>query len=558
MTIVNSFFETLPPGRQRVADLGTLRWLGIVRIIYAYWLLHTITFGNVLFAPLYYPHSFWTPVSLSFLLGAAPEAHVIQWVGVAAIASAVLLGLGLFTRWIGPLAFVACTLLMCISFSYGRLNHNTNSVFLVLLIFSFTDWGYCYSLDALLRKYFKKPAKLLKTVYSEWFVFLTLATLALPYFTTGMFKMMRGYFMQSGYICSLIRYKQLFWLHHLAPGVPIPGIILTIQNFVMTHRMLADFLTWGTLFVELGFFIALFSRTSRIFMLALALMLHASITLTTKIYYLEHMVMIALLLTTVLVFHFREKSPAVAQFFPKTPLPAEAIDTHSAPLWHQSMWAYALAFALVFALVFLPLPALPLDRWMLLAKLHAGNHLFPTDSYLFGYVNDQIIGGVFWVYAFCVLAYLTLGYLRRFVDVVLLQKLPNTPHKRVLVYDGDCGFCQRWVNWAVIHGANEWTEFTPYQRTPQLLAQTGVTESECLDHAVYVELDDHNNTLTLERGPGAINAVLRLLPGTENLVYRALGMLYVLDGIKQLQQIGYWIIARNRHRLGSPNCEVKA
>jgi len=552
-------FENIPPEQQQPPDLGMLRWLGIFRILYAYVLLHTITFGNVLFAPLYYPKEFWTPVSFSFLLPGMPDTHIIQWVGALAILSAILLGLGLFTRWIGPLAFVACTLLMCISFSYGRLNHNTNTVPLVLLIFSFTDWGYCFSLDALIRRWRKKPARLLKTVHPEWFLFLTLAVFALPYFTTGMFKLMRGYFISSGYICSLIRYKQIFWVHHLQPGVPIPSIILAIQNFVMTHRLLADFLTWGTLFIEIGFFIALLSPTSRIFMLALALMLHASITLTTKIYFFEHMLMIALLLTTALILHLREKPGPIAKCFPKTPLPAEAINNNAPPVWQQSVWAYALAFIAVFALVYLPLPAMPLDRWLLLSKLHAGNHLFPTNSYLFGYINDQIIGGLCWAYAFIVLACFTLGYLRQFGQVVFRQKPQHAEAKqRVLIYDGDCGFCQRWVNWSILHDANQRVEFTPYQRAPHLLSYAGITEEECIQYAVYVAFDQNNHPIAIERGAASINAVLRQLPNRENMFFRALGMLYLLDVIKQLENIGYTLIAQNRHRLGSPACEIKA
>ena len=556
-TALKNLFYPVSAEQQHAPDLGMLRLLGITRIIYAYWMLHTVTFGHVLFAPLYYPHSFWLPYSTSFLLGGAPDVAVVQWGNIIAIVSTVLLGLGLFTRWMGPLCFVACTIMLCVSFSYGRLNHNTNTVPLLLLIFSFTDWGHCYSLDALIRKWFKKPARLLKTVYSEWFIWLTLATFSLPYLTTGLFKLFRGHFMESGYISSLIRYKQIFWENHLNPHVPeIPPIIRAIQEFVIAHQWFSDMFIWGTLFIEVFFFIALLSKTSRIFMLTLALLFHSSIALTTKVYFFEHMMMVLLLLLLCLILRFREQGGIVASAFPKTP-PDTSIDNNTLPVWQKTAWAYMASLALVFGILRLPLPEIALAQWNKLHILHAGYKFFPTDTYLFWYTNDQLISGLCLIFGAAILICLLWSYAQKLLGIVILEEPLKAHKKRVLIYDGDCGFCQNWVNWSTIQGANAHVEFTPFQRNPRLLEIANLSEEECTRYAIYVEFDaSEDNVVITEKAAGSINAVLRHLPGNGNLLYRLFGTLYLLDGIKHLEELGYKIIAHNRHRLGSPACAV--
>lgn len=388
--------------RDKAADVGLLKLFALARIGLAYATLHTITFGHVLFAPLLYPHSFWTPVSMAFWLGGPPEVATVQWLALLAIISTVLLGLGAFTRINGPLCVVSACMISCISFSYGRLNHNTNTVILLALVFSFCDWGHYFSLDSLWRRLKNKVAHLVPARDPEWPITVTLAVFALPYFTTGFFKVIKGHFVEPGYIAALIKYKQTFWLQH---GT-IPEWTLALQNFMIRHSSIGDVLAIATLFIETLFFVALFSRRARLWVLALALILHSSITLTTKIYFIEHMFMLALLLLLCLALHLRDRHiKPVEKLFPAMPVPEKTVKPFPAPHWKTPVFAYMAAILLVVIIPWLPLPQIPLEYWMQLGRLRSDLHLFATDTYIFDYDTDLYIGLWGWLLGSGVLVY---------------------------------------------------------------------------------------------------------------------------------------------------------
>ncbi len=56
------------------------------------------------------------------------------------------------------------------------------------------------------------------------------------------------------------------------------------------------------------------------------------------------------------------------------------------------------------------------------------------------------------------------------------------------------------------------------------------------------------------RAAAAINGVLARLPGKRNAFFRIFAALYRVPGLRQLEELGYRIIARNRHRLGAASC----
>lgn len=552
-TVAQTLKNLLHPQKQ-TADLGLLRLYGLIRIVVAYCVLHTITFGHVLVAPLYYPDSFWTPQGMAFALPGPPEAGYLQALIVLSLMSTLMLGLGLFTRYSGPLCFVSTCLLSLISFSYGRLNHNTNTVFLMLFIFSFSDWGHCFSLDALIRRRKNRPAQLMTNLNPEWPIALTLATFALPYFTTSFFKILKGHFVEPGYISHLVKYKQLFWELH---GT-IPPVVRAVQNWTIDHSGFMDILAVLTLIIEIGFCLALLGRTARVAVLALALILHSSITLTTKIYFLEHMYILAILLLATLALLLRDRLGWMARLFPFSKAPDTQPQPEGRPLWIKSLWAYGLSVVVVFGMPWLPLPAMDAPQWVGLMHLRDSVPLFATNTYLFGYVSDIAIGAVLWVLCATVLAGLALYAMGWLVRAGRREPLPPPPGvERVVIYDGDCGFCQRWVNWAISCGAEPGVRFRAWQRHPALVEELGLSPEDCTRYAWFVHRVNGSPVLVC-KGAQAINQVLCLLPGRENRWYRLIGQLYQVDGIRQLQNLGYRIIANNRHRLGGGACRIDA
>ena len=106
------------------------------------------------------------------------------------------------------------------------------------------------------------------------------------------------------------------------------------------------------------------------------------------------------------------------------------------------------------------------------------------------------------------------------------------------IYDGDCGFCSRCVAWA---SRRSEVRFEPFQRTD--LAAYGITEDAAAT-AVHCVGPDGRVT----RGAAAVAAVLRECRGAWPL----LAMLMRLPVIRNFAELGYQLVARNRHRLPGP------
>jgi predicted DCC family thiol-disulfide oxidoreductase YuxK len=539
----------------KIPDIGLLRVYGLMRIVFAYIMFHTITFGHSLFAPLYYPQSFWSPVSLAFLMGGPPEVWLIQWVSLLAIVFTLMLGFGIFTRYSGPFCFVMTCLATCISFAYGRLNHNNNTVFLLLLVFSFSNWGYCYSIDSLWSRWRKREPSLTVTAADpQWPITWVLAVFSLPYLTTAVLKVIKGHFLEPGYISAVIKYKQIFWEQH---GT-IPEVVRQLQNFLIANTWITNPLTYVTLGIETFFFLSVLSKRLRIICLALALSLHASITITTKVYFLEHMYILALLLTASLVLYFREKNTLLAQWFPQRSPDTDPVqaEKNSSALWLGILGAYGVSLLFIMVLPTLHLPQIQMNAWLWLRKLHEEYPLFATNSYLFDYVSDIVVGAVCWVFSALVLAYFLWAYVRHAAKVVFSPPVATPGRTYTLIYDGDCGFCQKWCDWSIRQGANKIVQFQPWQTMDPVLAeQVNLPMDSYSQYAVLVESLD-GQIVRIAKGAGAINGVLKLLPGPLNMGFRFAGTLYDVDGLSHLEDFVYSWVAHNRQHLSAAGCKL--
>jgi predicted DCC family thiol-disulfide oxidoreductase YuxK len=131
----------------------------------------------------------------------------------------------------------------------------------------------------------------------------------------------------------------------------------------------------------------------------------------------------------------------------------------------------------------------------------------------------------------------------------------HTPDlERVLLFDGDCGFCRRWCDWARRRGAEAAVKFRPCLGEQQIREQACITDVDCGHAAFLVELTDGKVRRTY-RAAAAVSTVLTQLPGPRNFIWRLVGRFYWVPGLKQFEDWAYGVIARNRHRLGSNSCK---
>lgn len=91
-------------------------------------------------------------------------------------------------------------------------------------------------------------------------------------------------------------------------------------------------------------------------------------------------------------------------------------------------------------------------------------------------------------------------------------------------------------------------DILPWQ-TPGLLARAGLTEQQCMEAAWFVDAVGRPH-----RGAAAMNAAIEALGG----IYRLVASAYRVPGLRQLEDVAYAWIARNRHRLpgASDACRV--
>ena len=117
----------------------------------------------------------------------------------------------------------------------------------------------------------------------------------------------------------------------------------------------------------------------------------------------------------------------------------------------------------------------------------------------------------------------------------------------ILVYDGDCGFCTRCVQFGQRHMARM-PAVVAYQAAD--LTALGLTEAQCATAVQYVARD--------HRPYAGHDAVAALLLGA-GVPWWFLGAVLHLPGVHWLAGVVYRAVARNRHRLSrNATCVVSA
>ncbi|MEU9890091.1 DCC1-like thiol-disulfide oxidoreductase family protein [Sphaerisporangium sp. NPDC051011] len=108
----------------------------------------------------------------------------------------------------------------------------------------------------------------------------------------------------------------------------------------------------------------------------------------------------------------------------------------------------------------------------------------------------------------------------------------------MLVYDGDCGFCQRCVDFGRAH----LPAMPPVSRWQDLdLAEHGLTRAQVTESVQLLGPDGLRAA-----GARAVAVVLAVQP---RIGWRALGRLMLVPPVDWIAEAVYRVVARNRHRL---------
>lgn len=105
----------------------------------------------------------------------------------------------------------------------------------------------------------------------------------------------------------------------------------------------------------------------------------------------------------------------------------------------------------------------------------------------------------------------------------------------IVLWDGDCGFCRRGVRWFEQRDRAHRMRMLPYQEAPSP-PMTPELAAEC-DRALYVLHPDGRRT----RAGRAILYMLGVIG------HRRTARVLALPPLVWLVELGYWLVARNRH-----------
>lgn len=121
--------------------------------------------------------------------------------------------------------------------------------------------------------------------------------------------------------------------------------------------------------------------------------------------------------------------------------------------------------------------------------------------------------------------------------------------KPILIYDGDCGFCRKWMRWFQAHDPQKQMDYMARQ-SPEREARYPQLNDAKYQGALQLILP----TGEIRSGEMATATALQFISGTH---WHLLGKFVTLPGIRQCAHIGYKLIAKNRHRLGCDDGSCK-
>jgi predicted DCC family thiol-disulfide oxidoreductase YuxK len=126
------------------------------------------------------------------------------------------------------------------------------------------------------------------------------------------------------------------------------------------------------------------------------------------------------------------------------------------------------------------------------------------------------------------------------------QERARASARPLFIYDGACGFCRKWAGWLERRGGAGIC-FSPFQARDDL-AHFDLTVDDVQSASYLIE-----NGFAYRGGRG----FARVLAHGRG-VWRLVGLVLDLPGVRQASAIAYRWIARNRHRLPAPDREITA
>jgi hypothetical protein len=311
-----------------------------MRIVFCYMLLTSQHISRA--SDIQQADSLWYPISVAQLFEVVPDPGWLEWVRFVAFFSTILLGLGIFTRAVGPVVFVSHLIFNSVVMSFGKLGHDTQAYLLILFVMLFSDWGHTFSLDSAWRRWRHLPAKGHPTSWPDWPLWLSTMMLALLYLSSGFFKISKGYFLAPGTFEQFLHYRLRLWEN-------APGWVQPIIAFITTdYPGFSTALAYGSALFEAGFIIGLLSPRFRLLVLSGAWVFHGSIFFLSGVSFDSPIQLSALIFLPTLILLLRERWPWLERIFPTEPETSDKGDGWAGwPVWLRVVIYLGITFVIM-------------------------------------------------------------------------------------------------------------------------------------------------------------------------------------------------------------------
>lgn len=472
------------------------------------------------------PDFVWRPFSVARFVPQRPAPVAVALLWWVSFTSTVLVGVGWRTRVAGAVALASGTALSATAMGLGKLDHGYQLPLLALVVLAGSGWGDVNGLDA--RRGPRRTAP-------DWWPARQslLAVAALMYLYSGVIKLIRGAAGDPGYMERLLRHSTVG-----LEGTPyaVADWIQPVVDWIYAHDQVAMLLILSAVAIELTVVVALLGRTPGRLAMGSLIAFHAAIGLLSGIVFFSNLLLLlAIAWADTLPLGKARREPA-----------APAADGRRRIDWSPvlpALWGVALLVPCIAVLAVLRGDSLLGTGTMarlLWPLLRLAMH--PVTMLVLTFVGGAMVG----IALVQVARSIVRGAARPAEDGLA----------RVLLYDGGCGFCKRWCDWSQRRTGSA-VAYQPCQEAVEVRGRAGIPDAACLHAAFFLVSDGLGRVVRVERGAGAINAVLERFPGRSRAPWRLAAMAYHLEGMRQVEDLGYSWVARNRHRLGDDACAIE-
>jgi predicted DCC family thiol-disulfide oxidoreductase YuxK/uncharacterized membrane protein YphA (DoxX/SURF4 family) len=382
------------------------RGLPLYRIVVALWLMLFIVPGNSAVSHL--PDSFYTPtLGPARLFSGFPPPWFFWGLDYLIELGAFCLLFGYRTR---PVSLILAALLVTgniFRYSVGKIDHDILIV-AILFCMAWSDWGARHSSDA--RKNRAPSAS------PAWPQALLMFMISLCMFSAALPKARSGWLNPHLEPC-----RGQFLLNYI--GAERPTLVANAMLSISSH-LFWKFLDYSTVFLEGAFIFAMFRLPAMRFIAALACLFHGSIFFSMAIFFSSNLLAYLCLVDFRIFLRYRPFKIALVRF------DRFAERVRLVPL------------AVFVAFLYAGYLAAGSPRWMT-------NQTFLSLAA----IGTLIAGVIALVHLFA-----------RAVDGILWKMaLPVRSCDMIVLYDGECGLCDYWVQFVLKHDRKKAIRFAPLQ-----------------------------------------------------------------------------------------------